>query len=141
MKQNPAPAKSFQSMKLDDLLPILTLFISFFIFHQFHWSEATNFILAALVGLVTFGIMAGSFKIDHPKMNLRSLYLQIGLLSLIFVIIYLHGFLHWKSIGSVAIRMAVMFVLAVVFIAFLFRAIRTLMEFKAKAKVNARRNK
>jgi len=128
-------------MSLDDLLPLLTLFISFFIFHQFNWTEATNLILAVLVSMITFGLMIGNFYMDHPRMNLRKLYIWIAVLCVLFILIYFHGYLHWNRMVSIEIRMTIFFVLTVLYVIALFRAIHVLRNLKEKSNRNDGRKK
>ncbi|MBD3225840.1 MAG: hypothetical protein GF313_14020 [Caldithrix sp.] len=120
-----------QKKQLGDHLPLLVFIILYFIFQSFDWMEATKFIGAAFFGIITFFGMAAKFReehkeeIDTPKLNF-----YIGLLTLLFIAIFLHGFLHWNRMLSYNLRFAFFFVLILFYFIALFGAMRKLSLYK-----------
>lgn len=131
---NKMEIESEKPKSLLDMLPILTFVGSYFIFHYFDWMEATHFIFATIVSLLTYVFMVYDIKLEHKKMNLSKLYFYTGILSALTIIIFLHGFLHWRRMVSMDVRMTTLFALVLVYVVALFRAIRVLAEVKAKVE-------
>ena len=117
------------------MLPVLTFIGSYFLFHLFDWMEATQFILAVLVSLLTYFMMVADFKAEYKeKMDLSKLNFFTGLLTILFIMIFLHGFLHWYRMIAFNHRMILLFALLLIYITILFRAIRTLTLLKSMAQ-------
>ena len=77
--------------------PILTFVISFFIFHLFDWQDATHFTLAVFVSLATYMVELHFLKEDHKvsKKDIKTTSFHAGLLSLMALLVFTSGFLHW----------------------------------------------
>ena len=125
-----------QNNKLMDMLPVLTFIISFFIFELFDWMAATKFILAVLISVVTFFIMVSDFKEEYKNPEqLKKLNYFVGLLTFLFVLIFLNGFLHWNRMIPIYQRMGILLGLVLIYFIILFRAVRLLANYKSKAEV------
>ncbi|GEM_PF-1831276 len=125
---------SDQKEKIMDSLPILAFVVSYFFFHVFHWMEATQVIWAALVGLLTYLALATDFKMDHKNLNFKRLNFYSGLLTALFIIMFLQGFVHWKRMLPLGWRMGILFLLVLIYFIFLLRAMRVLSYFRLMAE-------
>ncbi len=115
-----------EKKSLMEYSPVLAFIASYFLFHLFDWMETTQFFWASIVGTLTYGLLVADLKMEHKgkKWNYRPLNFFIGLLTAFNVVLFFQSFLHWRRmIGNIA-RMSIMYVLLIVFIAVLFRAIR-----------------
>ena len=54
-----------QKAKLYDILPVITFIVSYFILHLFDWMEATQLLIAALIGSLTMFAMISEFKDEN----------------------------------------------------------------------------
>lgn len=118
-----------QKKKLMDNLPLLVFIIIYFLLHLLtDWMEVTQFIIATFLSVLTFGLMVHDYKDEHKdkKHTHNKLNFFVGLLSIIFVIIFLSGFLHWNRMVSLSYRMGSLFFLLLLYFVLLFRAMRTL---------------
>ena len=125
-----------QENKLYQMLPVLVYIGSYFIFHLFDWTEATQTILAVLFSLFSFFFIAADVKMEHKdkKINFQKVNFFNGLLSFIFLLIFLQGFLHWRSMISLGYRMTIQYVLLLIYFIFLFRAMNVLLQLKKMAE-------
>jgi len=118
------------------MLPALVFIGSYFIFHLFDWSEATQTIFAVFFSLLTFFFLTADLKTEHKdkKINFQKLNFFTGLLSLLFLIIFFQGFLHWRSMISLGYRMAVQYGLLLIYFIVLFRAMHVFLQLKTMAE-------
>ena len=126
-----------QKKKLLELLPVLAFIAAYFTMQLFDWMQVTQVIVAMLISLLTFFFMAADLKEegDNPE-RFKTLNFYIGLLSFLFVIFFLHGFLHWNRMIPNNYRMGIMFLLILVYLIALFRAIRILAYTKEMMEVS-----
>ena len=62
-----------QKAKLYDSLPVITFIISYFILHLFDWMEATQLLIAAIVGSLTMFAMISECKDENKNtLSMRS---------------------------------------------------------------------
>ena len=123
-----------QKTKLYDMLPIITFLISLFILHLFDWMEATQLLVASIIGGLTMFVMIGEckeeFKEKIRKADLKQINLYVGILSVIIVMLFINGIIHWNRMIDYAYRMGLMFFLALVYLVILFRMIHILSDLK-----------
>ena len=75
--------------------------------------------------------MAADFKEGlQEKKNLKDLNFYVGLLTGMFILFFLHAFLHWYRILSIFMRNGLMFLLLLIYFIIMFRAIRILSQYK-----------
>ncbi len=106
--------------------PILAFIASYFLFHLFDWMETTQFFWASIIGTITYGLMVADLKMEYKgkKWNYKQLNFFIGLLTVFNIVLFFQNFLHWRRMISSIARMSILYVLLIIFIAILFRAIR-----------------
>ncbi|HHE54456.1 MAG TPA: hypothetical protein ENL21_01650 [Caldithrix abyssi] len=106
--------------------PILAFIASYFLFHLFDWMETTQFFWASIIGTITYGLMVADLKMEYKgkKWNYKQLNFFIGLLTVFNIVLFFQSFLHWRRMISSIARMSILYVLLIIFIAILFRAIR-----------------
>lgn len=106
--------------------PVLTFIASYFLFHLFDWMETTQFFWASIIGTLTYGLMVADLKMEYKekKWDYKQLNFFIGLLTAFNVVLFFQSFLHWRRMISNVARMSILYVLLIIFIAVLFRAIR-----------------
>lgn len=106
--------------------PVLTFIASYFLFHLFNWMETTQFFWASIIGTLTYGLMVADLKMEYKekKWDYKQLNFFIGLLTAFNIVLFFQSFLHWRRMISNVARMSILYVLLIIFIAVLFRAIR-----------------
>ncbi len=120
-----------QRKQLIEMLPVWGFVLFYFIFQTIDWMEVTRFIWASLIGVMIFFVMAAKFreeygdKIQTPKLNFFT-----ALLTILFVLIFASGFLHWNRLVSYNLRNVLLFVSILVYFIILFRSIRVLKDYK-----------
>ena len=120
-----------QKQKLIEMAPILIFIGIFFITNMLDWMDVTKFVWAMFAGTLTFYVMAADFKEGlQEKKNLKDLNFYVGLLTGMFILFFLHAFLHWYRILSIFMRNGLMFLLLLVYFVIMFRAIRILSQYK-----------
>ncbi len=121
-----------EKKNLFDWMPVLAFIASYFLFHLFDWMETTQFLVAAFIATLTYGLMVADLKIEHKgkKWDYRPLNFFIGLLTFFVIGLFFQSFLHWRRMISNLSRMSILYVLLVIFIAVLFRAIRVYVHHK-----------
>lgn len=131
--------ESNQEHKIMKMAPVMAFVAGYFFFHIFDWIEATQIIWATWVALATYMFLAADLKIEHKgKANFGKLNFYSGLLSLIAVILFLQGFVHWYRWLPKMSRMLLLFSVLLLFFFFLFRAMRALIELKIKLESNVK---
>ena len=115
-------------MSAADYSPVFTFVISFFIFHFFDWQDATYFVLAVLISLLTYTYEVYLLKEERDvnRQNLKKTGFHTGLLTIQFLVIFGIAFLHWYRIIPMAWRMGLLLFAVVIYMAILFRAVNTL---------------
>jgi len=122
-----------QKKKLFELMPVLVFIGSYFLLHLLDWSEATITILAVFCSLISLLFLVTDFKVENKekKIDFQKLNFLIALLSLVFVLIFLQGFLHWRALISFGWRMTIMYGLLLVYFIITFRIMNVLSHLKA----------
>ena len=122
-----------QKKKLFEMMPVLVFIGSYFILHLFDWSEATITILAVFCSMISILFIVTDFKVENKekKIDFRNLNFLVAALSLIFILIFLQGFLHWRSVISFGYRMTIMYGLLLVYFITIFRIMSVLSHLKA----------
>lgn len=119
-----------------DYSPIITFVISYFFLQLFDLHEATNFVLASLVGLVAFMVDVYYLKEEKhlSKENIRLTAFYTGLLTLFFLVVFSTGILNWYKMVSTSWRMGLLLIAIVLYMAVTFRAINVLNEINSKSE-------
>ncbi len=126
-----------QDHKFIKMAPVLMFVAGYFFFHLFDWIEATHIIWATWVSLATFMFLAVDLKMEHKgKASFKKLSFYSGLLTLISVIMFLQGFVHWYRWLPKMSRVMLLFSVLLIFFFVLFRAMRILLELKIKLESN-----
>ncbi len=122
-------------MSASDYSPILMFLVSFFVFHFFDWQDATYFVFSVLVSLLTYNYEVHLLKEERDlnRHSIKKTNLHLGLLTLMFLIVFGVAFLHWYRVISMAWRMGLLLTVVVIYIAVLFRAINTLFYIKLQS--------
>ena len=122
-----------QKKKFFELMPVLVFIGSYFLLHLLDWSEATITILAVFCSLISLLFLVTDFKVENKekKIDFQKLNFLIALLSLVFVLIFLQGFLHWRALISFGWRMTIMYGLLLVYFIITFRIMNVLSHLKA----------
>jgi Kef-type K+ transport system membrane component KefB len=124
-----------QKKKLYDMLPVITFIASYFIFQLFDWMDATQFLFAMLVSILTYAALVSDFKEEvKDKKKHKQLNFYIGILTLLFIVMIGIAIIHWSRWIPSTYRMAIMFLEILVFFVVMFRAIRVLSDFKTIAE-------
>jgi hypothetical protein len=117
------------------MLPVITFIVSYFIFQLFDWMDATQFLFAMLVSILTYTALVSDFKEeDKDKRKHKRLSFYIGILTLVFFVMVGIAIIHWNRWIPSTYRMVLLFLDVLVFFIVMFRAIRVLSEFKAIAE-------
>jgi len=126
-----------QKQKFIEFLPIFSYLVVYFLLQSFDWMEATKIILGIVASLLTFFVMSSLTKEDHELSGeqIRRLNFQIGLLSLLFLLLFASGFLAWYRMVSNLWRNGILFSLLLIYLVVLFRSMRILAEVKENSKL------
>jgi len=122
-----------QKKKLFEMMPVLVFIGSYFILHLFNWSEATMTILAVFCSMISLLFIVTDFKVENKekKIDFQKLNFLIAVLSIVFILIFLQGFLHWRAVISFGWRMTIMYGLLLVYFIITFRVMNVLSHLKA----------
>lgn len=124
-----------QKQKLFEMAPVLAFILIYFVVQMFDWMKVTQFIIAMFISLVSYFVMVTDLKEKVEETSaFKNLSFYIGMLTLIFILFFLHGFLHWNRMVSMTLRNGALFVLLFIYFFILFRAIRKLAQIKLTAK-------
>lgn len=124
-----------QKEKLFQMIPILAFVGGYFFFHLFDWMEVSQVIGATWVSTLSFLFLAADLKMEHKgKAQFGKLNFYSGLLTLIAILIFLHGFLHWNRLLSRGYRVGTLITLLVFFFFAIFRGMRYYKEIKSEVE-------
>ena len=117
--------------KLKSYFPI-TIFIALtFLLQVFEISKATNLIISVSVSLISFSVMSAMLREKYGELPIfKPLQKRIGLLSLVFLLILVNGFLHWNQIFHINIRWTFFFLLMLIYFIILFNSVNMLNSIK-----------
>lgn len=134
--------KSAGEETLKTYTPVIIFIISTFFLEQFGLSKATNLIISVFLSLASFMVKAAILKEKFGEYSDRSkLTFQTGILSLMFIIIFLNGFLHWYKIWHINLRWAIFFILLLIYFILLSRAVHVLKAIKIKLEGDQNKGK
>ena len=123
-----------QKAKLYDMLPIFMFIGSLFILHLFDWMEATQVLVASIIGGLTMFLMIGECKDENKdkirKADLKQINLYVGILSIMIISLFINAIIHWSRLIDFAARFGIFFFLTVVYLVILIRMIRILSDLK-----------
>jgi len=122
-----------QKEKLYEMLPLFVFAAAYFVAQLFDWMDTAHFLFAVVISFITFASMASLFKTDYQATDkqIRSLNLYSGLLTAVVFIFFLQSFLHWYRMIGMNYRMTALMVVLLIYFVLLFRAMRTLSQFKS----------
>ena len=127
-----------QKTKLYDMLPIFTFIGSLFILHLFDWMEATQVLVASIIGGLTVFLMIGECKDEYKdkirKADLKQINFYVGIISIIIILIFVNAIIHWSRLIDFTLRFGILFLLTVVYLIVLIRMIRILSDLKKSLK-------
>jgi len=124
-----------QKNKLIQMTPTLAFVIGYFFFHLFDWMEVSQVIAATWVSMFSFMFLAADLKMEHKgKANFGKLSFYSGLLTLISVLVFAQGLLHWNRLLTRNYRVGILVILLVIFFFAVFRGMRHYMEIKAEVE-------
>jgi len=120
-----------KSEKLKSYFPI-TIFIALtFLLQVFEITKATNLIISVFVSLISFSVMSAMMREKHGELPVfKPLQKRMGLLSAVFLLILVNGFLHWNQIFHSNIRWALFLLLMLIYFIILFNSVNLLYSIK-----------
>lgn len=124
------------SLSASDYAPVIVFVLSYFLIHLLDFQEATNLVFAALFSLIAYMVEVHFVKDEYVilKESIAKTNFFTGLLTAIFILIVIIGILNWFRIVSTSIRMGSLIVAMILFLALMFKAIRTLIDVKLNSK-------
>ena len=127
-----------QKAKLYDMLPVITFIVSYFILHLFDLMEATQVLIAAIIGGLTMFAMISECKEENKdkirKSDFKNINFYVGILSIILMLFLVNGIMHLYRIIDYAYRMGFLFFLILFYLVILFHTIRILSDLKKSFK-------
>ncbi len=121
------------SESLKTYTPVIIFVAATFIFKLYGVTEATNLIISVFLSLITFMVKSAMLKEkygDYPER--KKITLQSGLLTVVFIIIFFNGFLHWYKIWHINLRWTIFFILLLIYFIILFRSVHVLKTIKVQ---------
>lgn len=119
-----------QKAKLYDMLPVITFIITYFILHLFDWMEATQILIAVVIGSLTMFAMIAEYKEEKKdtirKADVKNLNFYVGILSVFVILFLINGIMHWNRMIDYSYRMSILFFLLLFYLIIMFRTIRIL---------------
>ena len=107
--------------------PVTIFIIATFILRLYEVSEGTNLIISVFLSMISFMVKSAMLKEKFGKYEGRKkIAFQSGLLTIIFIVIFLNGFLHWYKIWHIDVRITIYFILMLIYLVLLFRAVHIL---------------
>ena len=130
--------ESEQKAKLYDMLPIFTFIGSLFILHLFDWMEATQVLVASIIGGLTIFLMIGECKDEYKekirKADLKQINLYVGILSILIIFLLVIAIIHWSRMIDFVARFGILFLVTLIYLVVLIRMIRILSDLKKSLK-------
>jgi uncharacterized membrane protein len=122
--------------------PVIIFIIATFFLEQFGLTKATNLIVSVFLSMISFMVMTALLKEKYGEYPQRKkLSLQSGLLSIMFLIIFGNGFLHWYKIGHTNIRWTMFFLLLLIYFVLLSRAVHLLKSIRINLESSDKKGK
>jgi len=107
--------------------PVTIFIIATFFLRLYEVSEGTNLIISVFLSMISFMVKSAMLKEKFGKYEGRKkIAFQSGLLTIVFVVIFLNGFLHWYKIWHIDVRITIYFILMLIYLILLFRAVHIL---------------
>ncbi len=121
------------SESLKTYTPVIIFVAATFIFKLYGVTEATNLIISVFLSMISFMVKSAMLKEkygDYPER--KKITLQSGLLTVVFIIIFFNGFLHWYKIWHINLRWTIFFILLLIYFIILFRSVHVLKTIKVQ---------
>ena len=107
--------------------PVIIFILATFFLEQFGLAKSTNLIISVFLSMISFMVMTALLREKYGEYPQRKkLSFQSGLLTVMFVLIFANGFLHWNKIGHINLRWTIFFVLLLIYFVLLSRAVHFL---------------
>jgi hypothetical protein len=120
------------------MLPIITFIGSLFIFHLFDWMEATQVLVASIIGGLTIFLMIGECKDEYKdkirKADLKQINLYVGVLTVLVILLFVNAVIHWSRLIDFTARFGILLLLTLIYLVILIRLIRILSDLKKSFK-------
>ena len=122
--------------------PLIIFTIATFFLELFGLPKATNLIVSVFLSMISFMVMTALLKEEYGNYPQRKkLSLQSGLLTVMFILIFANGFLHWNKIGHINLRWAIFFVLLLIYFILLSRAVHVLKSIRVQLESEDKKEK
>ena len=122
--------------------PVIIFILVTFFLEQFGLEKATNLIVSVFLSMISFMVMTALLKEkygDYPQR--KKLSLQSGLMTIMFIIIFINGFFHWYKIGHINLRWTMFFVLLLIYFILLSRAVHVLKDIRIQLESTDKKGK
>ncbi len=119
-----------QKEMLSQMAPVFGFIVTMFISEAFSWMPATKTLWATAVSLLIYFIMVADLRerskgiVSIKKMNFFS-----GILSIMFILIFASAFLDWNRVLPQFQRLAIIYLILLIYFVILFRAMRIYLEY------------
>ena len=124
-----------QKKKLFEMAPLIGFIAGYFFCHLFDWQEISQIIGGVFFSVAVYVFLVADLKMEHKKAaNYKRLDFYSALLTLLFVILFVHGILYWNLVWTIYYRMALSALLLLIYFFALFRGMRVFMELKQKVE-------
>lgn len=114
-------------------IPVIVFISATFLLKLYEVADETNLIISVFLSMISFMVKSAMLKEKYGEYEDRKkIAYQSGLLTIIFFLIFLNGFLHWYKILHINLRTTIYFILLLLYFIILFRAVHLLKDIKIK---------
>lgn len=122
--------------------PVIIFISATFLLKLYEVADETNLIISVFLSMISFMVKSAMLKEKYGEYEDRKkIAYQSGLLTIIFFLIFLNGFLHWYKILHINLRTTIYFILLLLYFIILFRAVHLLKDIKIKLESGDKKRK
>jgi hypothetical protein len=108
-------------------LPLIIFIAATFLLQLMEVGKSTNLIVSGFFAFFSLGVISALVSQRYQqKVNLKKVHLYNGILGVLVVLNIGNGIIHWYKLMPLTIRTSIFFVLLLIFLIVLLRAIRLL---------------
>ena len=120
-----------KSEKVKAYLPVSIFIVLIFLLEAFGLTKATGLLISVFISLMILGVMAAGLREKfEDQSKLKPLQFYMGMLTILFGIIFGIAFLHWYQIWHVNLRWVLFFSFLLIFFVVLFRAVHFIYDMR-----------
>ena len=122
-----------KSEKIKTYFPVLIFIVLIFLLEALQVEKATALLISVLISLLSFGILIVKIRQKSGKfLALNPIIFIFAILTFIFILTVAVAIIHWYQLGHLNLRWGLFFLVMLLYLIFLFRALHRLKEIREK---------